>query len=502
MAAQRGNRGFAFQHDYANTIIRQRNACPICHLPLCYGLGGDIQNSDSLWNDIQEIMKINVPNNTLLFGKESTAVNAEVCHLVATTMIAEISKPLLYQTPVCTQPSFQPENGMYLYPAIQRTRRLFSWNLRALFADPSIFRIARASEYLSLNGVNYFVACADCNMSHTGNHQIQSMISIMFNRHQAAHADIFCMYTLMFDCMADTFNVGNLPTINITAERAKTWQLELWLNYCTLMLMAQMHKHELSTKNGYMGDAKYRFLHAHRDMGMCDFYMNQILCLILYVRFDIEMDFIWLHQNFMVFIPEWAKASGHYRTNIAVPGGGQQNNDYSCMWRWVLGTPVNNSVRGVRVDLSDPYWYVSRDFNAMGTFIVDRVTDFAAKWLYPIGLAIKVNNAGLFQEMTALYQKRCSDQCKVLLKSVRLAPIGHDQFQYVMMRNPTLSYIHNAFKQIYGPRYKYVLYDNFMTLAFRRTCLAYRNAQVKDQGTIQRFRIYVMHVDLFMRSIV
>ena len=177
MAAQRGNRGFAFQHDYANTIIRQRNACPICHLPLCYGLGGDIQNSDSLWNDIQEIMKINVPNNTLLFGKESTAVNAEVCHLVATTMIAEISKPLLYQTPVCTQPSFQPENGMYLYPAIQRNRRLFSWDLRALFADPSIFRIARASEYLSLNGVNYFVACADCNMSHTGNHQIQSIIS-------------------------------------------------------------------------------------------------------------------------------------------------------------------------------------------------------------------------------------------------------------------------------------------------------------------------------------
>ncbi len=91
-------------------------------------------------------------------------------------------------------------------------------------------------EYLNTAGVHYFLACADCNVAHTGHHQLQEMTKNIYDRiDNTAH--VFSMYTILFDNMADKFPIPGPPTITVDEDLRKFWQTELWLNYCVIMFL-------------------------------------------------------------------------------------------------------------------------------------------------------------------------------------------------------------------------------------------------------------------------
>jgi hypothetical protein len=227
----------------------EEKADPMSVTALVHAGAPAIINPDNLWNMIQQVMKHAVPDEINLYGKPASKVNAEKCHLVGTTMIPEITRPMLYQTPSVCNRRFHPERGFYMFPEKVRdaaTYKLLRWDMKALFKNKSPERMQRVRDYLSVMGVHYFIACADCNMAHTGKWQIYDIVKDMYNLDSKKQKpdDIFTIYTLIFDCMADDFSTQP-PTINIDEERILHWQLEIWLNYCTLMFMAQQHKNEV-----------------------------------------------------------------------------------------------------------------------------------------------------------------------------------------------------------------------------------------------------------------
>ena len=186
MAASR-DPAFSRRYDIANTIIRQKNLCPICHLPLCYGVPDPSRQGfvDYKWAQLQQLMKSLNSTNSMVFGTDPTVVNAQVCHLVGATMVMEITRPKLFQTPVYVDRDFRPENGLYMYPNETRTEphnKLMTWNLDELLKHQLPRRLVHASEMLSVQGINYFMACSQCNNAHTGHHQLKYMFQRMFHK--------------------------------------------------------------------------------------------------------------------------------------------------------------------------------------------------------------------------------------------------------------------------------------------------------------------------------
>jgi hypothetical protein len=282
------------------------------------------------------------------------------------------------------------------------------------------------------------------------------------------------MYTMMFDNMADM--TSPIPTITVDNDRIKNWQMELWLNYCMIMFLAQHHKSELSSKQYKMGKHMYRFTYAHRDMGMCDFYMNQMLSLILYFNFDIDVDFIWLHQNFLVHIPKWAIANDLFVVNPGV------RHDYDCMWRLVLGATSDNVEFCVRTDIIDEYWYDERNFMIKSENIIERITQFTATWLLPIGRVISSrqrdgtdHGVGIFN----LYHENVTRFADVS-SLVRLATVDDEKALWVsVVENPKLATFDEVFEVLFGDRPNY-LFENFVKLSFSRTYMAYANADTTN----------------------
>ena len=476
--------GFTVAQDFASTIIRQKNACPVCHLPLCYGeplsdsLPGSSVDPDTQWYHAQSVMKHKITQNSYVFGAFPDTVNAQICHLVGTTMIPQITPLNLYTTPV-TEGSMAPEDGYYLYPDQRRhahVNKLTEWDFNVLFPSKK----HRMHDYLNISGVHYFIACADCNMAHTGNYQLQDIVAKLFNADKKNHADVYSMYTLMFDCMADEYpDRGShdlYPVINVTPNRRKFWQVELWMNYCVIMFTAQHHKHLLSDKRQDLGKDMYRFTYSHRDMGMCDFYMNQMLAVILYLNFKIDVDFIWLHQNFLSFIPQWAKHDGQklFKT---------YDHDFNCMWRLVLGRAESDGEFCVREDIVDEYWMEQRTNRQIAMLSCKQIQNFTKTWLIPIGHAITHPDPssliGHSKSIRELYDQRLNPHRNNLLSTVRLSdvgdPNGKDLIRSVL-EDPNIETFLTAFGVFFPGIEHKILFENFVMCALPRTLTAYRKA--------------------------
>lgn len=423
--------GWTDNFDFVNTIILQRNSCPICHLPLLYSApyikaldqtqsrwkralayaspNQWRKDADYYWAHIQYLMKSGVENESNLYGirldkKEET--NAQRCHYVSSTMVPELTRPVFYETPAVTC-DMSPENGYYLKPNQPRTEamhRLFNYDMQILFPNPiPPYRLARLSNFLSMTGTKWFLGCKDCNAMHTGHTQLRNIVksvhAFQWAEAEEGTSNMHNMYTLLFDCMAE-YNVPGPPHIVVDEYRAATWQVELWINYCSIMFMAQHASNVNREKLKTMGPNNYAFHYAHRDMGLCDFYMSQILAAILYCNHDIDVDFIWLHQNFLCQLAIWARKNNLFD---------EPTLSSHCLWRLVMGNPeVNVDVFPVYTDvanLTDPadptkvtyadnhkYWWDDPNYANFGRTVTQKVTEFSQTWLKYIGMVISTGN--------------------------------------------------------------------------------------------------------------
>lgn len=414
------NKGFNEHFDFVNTLINQNNACPVCHLPLVYGPpktndegNRTIHDSDFYWCAMQKLMKGGVDNYSNYYGitfDERKEPNVQYCHYVAATMMPEITKPSLYETPVVMGHKF-PDDGFYLKPGHYRKASdhcLIKLNMDKLFPDTiPAYRLARFAECFSLTNIKYFLGCKDCNAVHTGHHQLRNIVNTMYgygwkDEVKGKTSNMNNIYTLLFDSLAEHPG-DSVSHIHMTEKRANMWQIELWIHYCSIMFMAQHASHENRTK--YLPDhLKYAFHYAHRDMGLCDFYMSQILAAILYCNFDIDVDFIWFHQKFLCQLARWAKKNKLFK-----------DPKYSthCLWRLVLGEledPTDKIFpvyKDFSLSISDPskpsegtysiisphlYWYTNTDYVRFGNFLSERLMKFNDTWLKHIGMIVCTKN--------------------------------------------------------------------------------------------------------------
>ena len=503
MAASR-DPAFARRYDIANTIIRQKNLCPICHLPLCYGVPGPARLVDYKWAQLQKLMKSLISTN-MFFGTKPTEPNAQVCHLVGSTMVTEITRPRLFQTPVYVDDNFRPENGLYMFPAIRRViahNKLMTWNLDELLEHQEPRRLVHASEMLSVQGINYFMACSQCNNAHTGHHQLKYMFQRMFQKTDKNFKieNFYALYTLMFDCMADNF-VAIPPRIHITENRMVTWQIELWINYCALMFIAQQMKQEVNSNLDKKSAEKYMFETVHTDMGICDFYMNQILAAILYVNFDIDVDFMMFHQNFLSILPHVVKKHGGFVT---------ANIDYNSTWRFVFATPVDTELLGVREDLNarrtgkfnviqpHRYWYDDANIRGQAEKLCTSIQEFAKNWLDPIGRIICTQNRtdrnfsflpapkhALALAIHKAFWNNCGADATQCIENVKFARGQQDRewFIFHMMQSPSIGGVCFAFQAFVRGDYRHFVFRNFVLIAFRRIFAAYMLTQNNDAIT-------------------
>ena len=407
-------------YDYVHTVIKQMNSCPICHLPLIYNEPvylPDIdppkfeEKSDYYWARIQQIMKegAQIQNESYLFGQQRKPgdkgllkTNGEKCHYVSKTMVPEISRPRLYETPAVIG-LMRPEPQYYIAPPRRRIRnqhKLFDYNMAQLFPHGiAPHRLSRAGNFFQMSGTKYFLGCSDCNQCHTGHHQLSLIMDEAYKFNQTRTgmpkpANMYNMYTAMFDSMA---NYTEPFGINVTEERCNTWQIELWIHYCSIMFLAQHASEQNRKKYTKWGVYTYAFHYAHRDMGLCDFYMSQILAAILYCNYDIDVDFTWLHQSFLSNLALWAE-----RNHLFI----SPKQSTHCLWRLVMGNKDTNQIFPVYTDVAygpnknhynkdhtDLYWLHVDNPCTVGNLISKKITEFCETWLKYIGMVIDVGNA-------------------------------------------------------------------------------------------------------------
>lgn len=462
--------------DYVSTVLKQQNSCPICHLPLVYCYPRSVgrvfptaqPGKDLYWLQIQATMRstavpgVNIPNSSFLYGTAPNVVNGEYCHYVADTYFPTFHVPLLLQVPAHSRVLY-PEPGVYLFPETPRVpeqHRVFRHDLRALLPRGiAKHRMARLENMLSMNGTRYFLACKDCNRSHTSDDQVNFMVNKIYpnagrDGRNPSHPNNCNMYTLMFDSLAE-FSPDGRACILFTKRRRRTWQLEVWLTYCTILFVAQHAKEANNAKYLKQSMAYHSFHYGHRDMGICDFYMSQILCALLYAKYDIDVDFITLHQRFMVQLPMWARNHGKFIT---------PQKSFRCIWKFVAGdyhddglaSVVNDTATDVGREYyrvgSNCYWKPMEGVKAVTSFFIQKITIFNDQWLRVIGSVIDARNKQApdsidywnleqhFPDMTFLlelrrmYIQRCGK--RAIQELIRL-PFSVDTGNEIVMENFT-----------------------------------------------------------------
>jgi hypothetical protein len=529
--------------DRAMSIIRQRNSCPICHLPLCYGIAeppdgaAPTRSSDWNWHMLQQVVKhvppkLNDNDCKTVYGRNANKVNAEKCHLVHHSMVPEITRPALFFTPLLPAGTnvMYTDPGYYLFDAMPHTA-LFHWNM------PEIVRVAsgdfrRSTEFLTTSGAHFFIACRDCNISHTGDAEMGWVFRQALGYQLDTQInDVYIMYTLLFDCMADAPSLGPAtpirPVITYDAMRAMRWQLELWMNYRAIMFLSQQAKsHE------YGRATHRRMLHmAHKDMGLCDFYMSKMLAALLYAQFAIDIDFVWLHQNFLSLLAIWAKQEGVYHTTDI---------DFGCLWRWVMGTPASPAPLAPRTDPSvaaggggyqfiannpDFYWVMVTDVPAAARRIQASVTEFAKSWLVPIGQCIQQEEARYTAyegTLDATQQPIARSLRRFFLKACRPAALHRltlmstqEDLLIRTIYGPSLHAFESCFQDatneaappapLFPSGYLPALYDNYIMLAFARTRCAMDRVVQRSRASRNavtdleaKFRRMVFYVDQWL----
>ena len=518
--------------DYVSTVLRQCNSCPICHLPLVYCHPERDASSDMYWLQIQGIMRStyndrtsslnfdprnNIPNSTYMYGTAPDVTNGERCHYVAATYFPLFSTPLLLQVPSHYR-VLHPEPGVYLFPEeprVESQHRVFRYNMRRLLPDgiPK-HRMARLENMLSLNGVRFFLACKDCNRNHTSDSQVNFMVNKIYpdsgrGGTNPPHPNNCNMYTLMFDSLAE-YTAGKTAIV-FTRRRRLTWQLEVWLTYCTILFVAQHVKEANNAKYARQSMAYHSFHFGHRDMGICDFYMSQILCALMYVKYDIDIDFITLHQRFMVHIPLWAEQSGLFIT---------PKKSFRCLWKMVMGEYGRGSLTPIITDPStmpdrehyrtgspDCYWKVVGNVQAFASLVVDKITNFENRWLKVIGALVDARsgpdpNTILFWELEhhyndisfllnlrRMYFNRCGKDVIQNLKRLPFLDVPPaDRVINTYTRKPSLDNLKHIFIQHMNtlpPQ----LFENLIAVAMQRMQAGYflavnsREAETVDELT-------------------
>lgn len=367
--------------DRAQAIIKQRNLCLICHLPLCYGSfhdGANIQYDtlDYKWYVVQyywKTMKLrndpNHPNiwNTNAYGTDYTQCNAERCHLINSSLILEIEKSDIFVTPSLGTQHMRPDLSLWVGVV---TPPRFQWKMTRAQLDIFTWsydsaRVSRLSDMFTCSGVNYFMACKDCNSKHTGDASLRHIYEDYYMvRHHARRnvLDAQKVYTIMFNLFSE--NDENI--ILLDGARIRNWHFECWFNYSILMFLCQQQRSVEVIDNRQ----EYFFFNAHRDIGLADFYMGQIIASILYYNFDIPCSFPFLYQTCLSMWANWAVRQNY-----------NEGNETKSLWRWVFGTPVDNTVMCNYVVVDDQEIWT----NTAEQAIINKLLIFTERWIKPLG---------------------------------------------------------------------------------------------------------------------
>jgi|GEM_PF-6091010 len=467
---------FSEKFDFLNAIFQQGNACPICHLPLVFSntFHGSRRSADNLWMKCVQKMKAGIMNNTNLYGDIGTPAamksNAEKCHYVSKTMVTEVSKPFLMECPVIGQ-TLTPELNLYLRPLLLRDAqyRLFRYDFDNLLTTTNQRRINKTNSLFNLSCTRFFYGCKDCNAVHTGHHQLRVIANDTYQLHladnQNGNPNCVNLYTLLFDSMAVCD--GGINRVAVDENLCNTWSIRLWINYCTIMFMAQNEASNNRTKLvvPYRIQRQiYYFHYAHRDMGLCDSYISQIIGAFLYANYDVELDFMFLHQNFFVRIPLWAQTE----TLFVTPPSG-----YRSFWRMVIGCDVNDqNLLPVCTDLGmaagnnsyqtghNFYWLTNNQT------IEVRIGHFVKTWVKVIGKLMQLHSLhdnfdavlqAIPQEFATqqeqiknlyrLYYLKCARHY-MLYKTIIGFRNGPNSFFELMAQNPTMDTVIKCFKSV------------------------------------------------------
>lgn len=527
-----------FSDSYAliNSLFHVRNSCPICHLPLCYKRNSRQDNDDGRWCEINKEIKRGIESENL-YGTSPEKTNMQVCHLVARSMVPDIDNPLLYFTP-CTTGTVAPEPEYFIYDTKinDPQMKLFAWNyiISDLCCYKTRNRLKRASEYLNICSTHFFLGCADCNMYHTGHDQLRRIMnklsnnSLMHTLRGGAIPDVqslFSVYTLIFHAMKEP--VENAIVVN--ASRCETWQIELWLNYCGIMFLCQMERQYNGTKYTSQDFPSYMFKNAHRDMGIMDFYMSQMIAVLLYANFDVHVDYLWLHQHFLSHIPRWAEERGLFKT---------ATHSYYSLWRMVVGKydVPNPQVPQFFPAICDPnlefadqphseyrfdrnhfYYWDGENNSTKGAQLQASLYMFFKTWVIPLGVAIDASmvfhqrhplyNAASHSEQGHImffhgkfmneYQYYFADKNLNLIMTDLNGRVPNPKHAYRLFDELVLNggmgfmeFFKSLFAQSFPPHGAQLLYENLKTLAVARANVVIPLLQlgIPDTPAIRRVR--------------
>jgi hypothetical protein len=190
------------------------------------------------------------------------------------------------------------------------------------------------------------------------------------------------------------------------------------------------------------------------------------------MNFNIEIDFIWLHQNFFSFLPQWAKTNGRFNA---------ENYDYNCTWRLVLGTPLGTDDFCIREDIDDEYYIGGMNHREIANLSIKRIHEFTKTWLMPIGRAITAADftntlQGYALNVRHLYESRIDVSKRVLLSTIRFMDIADQTLDKYVMEDPHIQLFHDAFEVYFPGQGTRELFENFVACALSRTAQAFKNA--------------------------
>lgn len=343
----------SIDYDNALTILLQRNLCLVCHMPLCVNAQIDVwhTNANFLWIYMHQHMRWDQRNRALTYdinqlntdpslansfygtraaqGGQALRRFYEKCHLINQTMTMEI------------YPLYHTENvGTTVYPlAIQRDSLLYydlnvhpntcvhQFTLTQLQAmlepdtdDRLYLRLANLAEKMGMTGTRYFIACSNCNTAHTGEGGVRKVFTTKYGNINDDLPTSSIVYTMIFDCMA----AGKSNAIMVQDVRQHTMLPVLkWLNYLCLMLLAQFAADP--------PDPVKFSASVHTRIGVQDFYASQLICTLLYMNFDIDYPFWFLHQTCVAWLAYWAEKSGNGQHMLPATVE---------LWRLMLGDAV------------------------------------------------------------------------------------------------------------------------------------------------------------------
>ena len=468
--------------DRAYSTIMQRNMCVICHLPLCYGAqDAEWITAQAYWKTIitqvgadpytpgREIVKEeeteqpfqlqNLNSKSPSYGTWYTECNAEKCHLINTCVTLEITPLNIFCSPLreyTPDPSFYYKHTSGPVSLIAFTEGDMVLLTTMNNSNINSKALARLNDWFNVRGVLYFLACKDCNFAHTGEAGLRHLFRDNYGLppHQLTNFYLpQILYTLLFDSACD-----NRRKITFTTDNAfASHKLRMWLHYAMIMFWAQQKQGMIKAVG-----PKYYAKNAHRDIGVCDFYMGQIIGAILYANYDIPYSFDFLYGTCLCFLAHWAKQNGVYVCS----------HEQRSLWRWVLSDESDTHTR--TESFNDSYWIDDSSFKDR---LKTSIKSFARNWIPAIGYAILNKEHApidvdpiLYNNLKTFIRQRLTPQ---IYQSLRKVAAERDNNSITLtnwfMEQPSISSLRVCLQRVFPQIYKNLLWENFATLSWRRT---------------------------------